>query len=249
MKRFMRIAGPSVLNEFDLRLRAVAVEPEQYRKGRTKPLTNVSRETSRRCRFFARQTGRRGPVATDGNFGQVTRTSRTLSAPDHGRVLILSGPVGSGKTTVARPLVPHLRDPACCIEGDAFWPFVVRPGKRDRRQNFHTIMRSMTAASIPFARSGFSVLLDFSIPPDFLATARTILKEIGFDYVVLRPGLEVCARRAAERSEGPIADYKPYHDFCDVFKSVESALSDDATAPKELAARIRAGLASGAFAA
>ena len=43
---------------------------------------------------------------------------------------------------------------------------------------FVVIMRAMTAAAIPFARSGYEVLIDFSIPPQFLETARKILKEV-----------------------------------------------------------------------
>ena len=85
-----------------------------------------------------------------------------------GKVIILSGPVGAGKTTVARELLKLLPGEVSYIEGDTFWSFIAKTETRDRRANFRTIMRSMTAATIPFARSGFDVLLDFSVPPDFL---------------------------------------------------------------------------------
>lgn len=165
-----------------------------------------------------------------------------------GRVTILSGAVGSGKTSVARHLLPLLPEPACYIEGDTFWSFVARPGTREKRENFRVIMRAMTAACIPFARSGFAVLLDFSIPPDFLPTARAILKEVPFDYVVLHPGLTECSRRAAGRNEGRILDYKPYESFHDLFTGVKGAIADETATPEEIAAQIHAGLAAGAFA-
>ena len=119
---------------------------------------------------------------------------------------MLSGPIGAGKTTVARELLVLLPAPVSYIEGDTFWSFIDKPHSRDRREVFQVIMRAMTAAAIPFARSGYEVLLDFSIPPQFLGTARKILKEVPLNYVVLRPSLSVCETRAASRAEGRIID-------------------------------------------
>ena len=165
-----------------------------------------------------------------------------------GRVVMLSGPIGAGKSTVAHLLLPLLEGSWVYLEGDAFWKFIVRPGKRSRRESFHIIMRSMTAAAVPFARSGFDVLLDFSIPPDFLPTARRILKEIPIAFVALRPTIELCARRAAMRSEGKIKNYAPYREFYALFEDPKVAtISDDNAPAATLAARLRDGLAAGEF--
>src|SRR5215467_12791080 len=95
-------------------------------------------------------------------------------------VIFLSGPIGAGKTAVAQELVQLLPAPLSYIEGDTFWSFVNKSGERDMRDNFPVLVRSMTAAAIPFARSGFRVLIDFSTPPTFVDTARKILKEVPF---------------------------------------------------------------------
>ena len=165
-----------------------------------------------------------------------------------GSVIMLSGPVGAGKTTVARELIARLPEPLSYIEGDTFWSFIAKAEKRSRIENFPVIMRAMTAAALPFARSGFDVLIDFSIPPEFLATARKILKEVALDYVVLRPSLAACEARAAGRSEGKIADYAAYREFYLLFDAAEHyTIRDEGADAAALAARIREGLSAGRF--
>jgi adenylate kinase family enzyme len=101
-------------------------------------------------------------------------------------VIFLSGPIGAGKTTVAQELLQLLPAPLSYIEGDTFWSFLKKPGERGMHENFPVIVRSTTAAAIPLARSGFRVIIDFSIPPTFIDTARKILKEVPFDFVLLK---------------------------------------------------------------
>src|SRR5215469_13732344 len=123
-----------------------------------------------------------------------------LSLCNTGRmsVIFLSGPIGAGKTAMAKALLPLLPSPVSYIEGDTFWSFIKKDERR-MQDNFPVLVRSMTAAAVPFARSGFRVLIDFSIPPTYLDTARKILKEVPFDFVLLRPSFRVCEQRAASR--------------------------------------------------
>lgn len=163
-------------------------------------------------------------------------------------VIFLSGPIGAGKTAVAQELIQLLPAPLSCIEGDTFWPFIRKAGEREPRENFPVLMRSMTAAAIPFARAGFRVLIDFSIPPAFVDTARRILKEVPFDFVLLRPSLHVCVERAGSRAEGAITDYARIRDFYALFEegSVEPVCDDEAD-PASLARRIAEGIEQGRF--
>ncbi|MBV8206223.1 MAG: AAA family ATPase [Acidobacteria bacterium] len=163
-------------------------------------------------------------------------------------VIFLSGPVGAGKTAVAQALLPLLSGPVSCIEGDTFWTFIRDGGGRRLQENFPVLVRSMTAAAVPFARSGFQVIIDFSVPPAYLPTARKILKEVPLDFVLLRPSLEVCVQRAASRAQGAITDYAMLKDFYARFEegSIQS-LCDDHAAPALLARQIADGLAQGRF--
>jgi len=163
-------------------------------------------------------------------------------------VVMLSGPVGAGKTTVARELVAISPAPLCYIEGDTFWPIFAKPDAKPVRERFRVLMRSMTAAAVPLARSGNEVLLDFSFPVDFLETARKILKEIPIDFVMLRPAIATCERRAAARPEGKVADYGVYRDFYALFEGLpKHEICDDDADPASVARRIRAGLDQGIF--
>lgn len=106
----------------------------------------------------------------------------------------------------------------------------------------------MTAAAVPFARSGFRVLIDFSIPPTYVDTARKMLKEVPFDFVLLRPSLQVCVERAASRQAGPITDYVMLKDFYARFEEgTVEPICDDNADPESLARRIADGLNQGRF--
>jgi hypothetical protein len=64
------------------------------------------------------------------------------------RVTILSGPIGAGKRAVSRALIPLWSGPLAHIEGDQFWPFLVKRAEGDRREGFRVIMRAMLRPSL-----------------------------------------------------------------------------------------------------
>jgi gluconate kinase len=163
-------------------------------------------------------------------------------------VIFLSGPIGAGKTAVAQELIQLLPAPLSYIEGDTFWSFIKKEGQRGLQDNFPVLVRSMTAAAVPLARSGFQVLIDFSIPPAFVDTARKILKEVPFDFVLLRPSLRVCVERASARKEGAITEYARLRDFYALFEEGSiDPICDDNADPASLARRIAGGLNQGRF--
>ena len=166
-------------------------------------------------------------------------------------IIILSGPVGAGKTTVGKELVNLLDGPVAYIEGDTFWFFIAKDAdKFSRIENFKTVMRSMTVAAMPYCRAGYQVVLDFSIPPWYMEVIIEILKRrnIPVDYVVLNPGEAICAKRAAERSEGKITDYSVYKKLYDCFNEVQKyTIHDEENDAAVIASNIMEGLNEGIF--
>jgi hypothetical protein len=166
-------------------------------------------------------------------------------------IVIISGPIGAGKTAVARELVALSPGPIAYIEGDSFWSFIAKGNKtQTRNKQFKMIMTAMTAASLPFVVAGHETILDFSIPPWFLDTARAVAKvrDVPLDCVVLRPSETVCSARAATRAEGTIVDYAPYRELYSSFDEAERyTIRDDASSAAMVAARVRDGLDAGLY--
>jgi len=121
-------------------------------------------------------------------------------------VTILSGPIGAGKTAVSKELIALWSAPLAYIEGDQFWPFLVKRAEGDRREDFPVIMRAMTSAAGSFSRTGYDVLLDFSIPPPFVPAAQKTLRDAPLSYIVLRPPREATNNYGAKEPDRHIVN-------------------------------------------
>lgn len=167
----------------------------------------------------------------------------------NGHLIIISGPIGSGKTTVAKELLEHIDPPLIYVEGDTFWQHFIKTTEDEGRQdNFRAVLRAMCQAAVGYAACGYNVILDFSIPSGYMEAVRKMVanKDVRVDFVVIRPSIEACAQRAKDREEGKISDYSMYKDMYQLFPS-ENAMTDEQSSAQQTAKQISEDLRTDKF--
>ena len=119
-------------------------------------------------------------------------------------MLVISGPVGAGKTTVGR-LVAGAFDPSVHLRLDDFMAFVVNgwidPALPESAHQNDVLGTAIAGTAVRFAEGGYTVVLDGHFFPDAVEEMARILetRSLALHYAVLRPDLETCMNRAAER--------------------------------------------------
>jgi hypothetical protein len=166
------------------------------------------------------------------------------------RILVISGPVGGGKTTVAKLVVAQWGTPVAYLEGDEFWKFFMTRAPADsqaeaRFRDGRIVVQALIASAARFARGGYDAIVDFTILPQAMPGIVAGVKDIPLDYAVICPSLETCRARIATRDD---SDYKPYEGFHALFANLgrfePHVIRDDTAEAGELAARIHASLAA-----
>jgi cytidylate kinase len=125
------------------------------------------------------------------------------------RLLIVTGPPGAGKTTVAGRVADRF-EPSVLVGGDAFFGFLERgvrvPWMSGSDQQNEIVTRAAASAAGQYARGGYWTVYDGVVGPWFLETflTETALDQIG--YAILLPSVERCVERVSTRQDHGFSD-------------------------------------------
>ncbi len=120
-----------------------------------------------------------------------------------GSLIVVTGPPGAGKSTVARALAREF-ERSVLVAGDAFFAFVVNgaiePWLAGAHHQNEVVTRAAAAAAGRYSAGGYDTVYDGVVGPWFLKTFLAAAGVGYLHYAVLLPPVQECVARVASRT-------------------------------------------------
>jgi cytidylate kinase len=170
-------------------------------------------------------------------------------------LLVVTGPPGAGKSTVAR-IVANRFEPSVLVEGDVFFNFLeqgaIPPWLPASKAQNEIVTRVAAAAAAQFAAAHYATVYDgvvgpWLLPTFFAATGLDLL-----DYVMLLPAMEICLEHVRTRDGHSFTDEDATRKMHDEFARADidprHVITDPPDGPEAVADLIVAALEAGTLA-
>lgn len=176
-----------------------------------------------------------------------------------GFVVILTGPPGAGKSTVADLLARQSETPAVHLHTDDFYDRYIKSGfikpwlPEAQAQN-EAVTGALVAAAFAYARGGFVIFVDGIVGPWFLEPYRDASRGSGIalHYIVLRPAdPAISIGRVQYRTEQGLKDEAVirdlYRQFSDLGALEKNVFDSGGAGADEIAAALESKIEAGDF--
>jgi predicted kinase len=174
-----------------------------------------------------------------------------------GRIVVVTGPPGAGKSTVAAIVAASADRPTVHLHTDTFYTSIrtgfVPPYLPESAAQNEVVLTAIAEVAGIYAEGGYDVVLDGVVGPWALDRFRAAAARRGLalSYVVLRPAVDVVVSRATAREGAALRDEEPIRGLHGAFSGLgeleRCVLDTGAQTPAESAAAVRAAWADPRF--